>query len=589
MFEYTINNNETLILNTIISDEDKDALTSGHATIETKILIKSLTDNSIDKVLTEKDCVKSWNIVDERYVPDNGFLGQFVAKTIDGELHNMEDDFNIEDREIIITMGITSVGESYSYLITENTNNIITTENGDGIVIASETEVRTNWYQLGTYIVTKPEDDEVSDNTSFEGMDYAVLFNKDFDANYIDDNWNESFNDIIRKGNSISALSLAKYTCSQVGIEFGNISFTNSDFVIDTNQFTTGQSCRDVMKNIAQLAYGWVNIDWDNKCYITELEMNTMDISKYNIIDNDHYYSLTTQKNNYGPINQIVVGMSSINGNEGIIRDLESINNVGLNELDIYDNVITYTKELRDEAVKGAERLLGLEYAPFETETPGHPWLKGNELIRIDDMENNPRFTYPFNRTIKYTGHIKTDLSSVAETSKARAVGYNVSLYKTVKDLSITIDNQNGVIKTLNSNIQAANDGLSSLETRFENEITDTYSKTEIQEIVSGIGVDGTVVSSVKSTAGVFDKDGLTIEQSEADTKTNINANGMIIYNKTGGTDDPLLTVNANGVIAKNVAVETYLNIGTHSRFEDYSDSETNVTGTGVFWIGDDF
>ena len=129
---------------------------------------------------------------------------------------------------------------------------------------------------------------------------------------------------------------------------------------------------------------------------------------------------------------------------------------------------------------------------------------------------------------------------------------------------------------------------MSSLENRFDMEITETYSKQQIQEIISGIAEDGTVVSSVKSTAGTFDMNGLTIEQSTADTATNINANGMIIYNKTSSVDDPLLTVNSNGVVAKNVKVSTYLNIGSHSRIEDYTHTDGSI-GTGVFWIGSDY
>ena len=82
---------------------------------------------------------------------------------------------------------------------------------------------------------------------------------------------------------------------------------------------------------------------------------------------------------------------------------------------------------------------------------------------------------------------------------------------------------------------------------------------------------------------------GLTIEQSNADTKTNINADGMKIYNAKSGLDsDPLLDVNSEGMDAENIKVRTYLNIGSHSRMEDYTDP-SGETGTGIFWIGGDY
>ena len=154
-----------------------------------------------------------------------------------------------------------------------------------------------------------------------------------------------------------------------------------------------------------------------------------------------------------------------------------------------------------------------------------------------------------------------------------------------MQNVYIELDKQQGTITEVVSKTKALDDGLSSLETLVKSTTTDTYTKTEINEIINGTSPDGTVVSSVKTTAGTLDKDGLTIEQTDADTKANINANGMIIYDATGGMEDSLLDVNKDGVIAKNAKVNTYLNIGKHSRIEDYT-SPDYVEGTGVFWIG---
>lgn len=570
---------------TTISDIDKAALIEGSVAIKTKIIVLA-TGTSEEIVLTEENSVKDWDHNDERYVPNTGFIGQFVARTLKGNLQDIDDDFNIEDREIELRIGVVRLGTRYQWLATDD-GDIIIDHNGNQIYAKDFGEDVTTWYSLGNFFVTKPEGDEVRDNTSFEAMDYATSFNVDFSADYTSTNFPTSFKDTIANGGSFTAQQLAEYTCEQVNVLFGNTTFTNSNFVINSNQFTEGNSCRDVMKEISKLAYGWCAIHWDNKCYIDELEL-TPSASQYNILTNDNYYSLKTQKKSYGPLNRIVLGSSSVEGQESIRENAQSILDDGLTELDIYDNPILYTEDLQQQASVAADRLLGLTYTPLTMETPGHPWLIGVERITVYDMENTPKYTYAFNRTIHYNGHIKTTLSNNAETKQAVLKAFKRALFKEVRDVHVRVDKQSGEIETLSSRVQTAMGGLESIENTVRQLVTDTYTKTEIQEIVRGVAEDGTVVSSVNTTTGTFDNTGLTIEQTGAPTKTNINSDGMVVYNTSGvSTTDAVLTANSSGVIAKNVRVRQYLNIGSHSRVEDYTHTDSTV-GTGVFWIGSD-
>lgn len=576
---------------TTLFDEDKKALQNNTAAIRVKLIVKA-TDTLEEIILTDDNSIKELTYTDDRYIPETGFVGQFVARTLEGELQDISDDFNIEDREIELQIGIVRLGSRFIYLQTED-GEVIVTEDGDYILADKLDEDITTWYTMGTFIVSKPENDEVSDNTSFESLDKTTLFNQSFDTGYTDDTFTKSFKDTIADNETFTTLQLAQYTCAQVGVELGNTDFINNDFEITTNQFTDDYSCRDIIKAIAQLAFGYCKIGWDDKCYIEVLDTSKENIDEYSILDNDQYFSLTTQKNNYGPINKVVMGLEAVDDIEGgstsaFIQDDESIVKNGTNEIDIYDNIIAYTQELRQNAITKGTVLYGIEFVPLETETIGHFYLPSNKLCKIVDMEGNVKYTYPFNMEMKYSGHIRTTIDSTVETQVARTMSYSRKIYKDIKSLKIELDRQEGIISIVNSNISELNDGLESLETKVEQTYTDTYSKTEIQEIVTGIGVDGTVVTSVKSTAGTFDKDGLTIEQSEANTATNINANGMIIYDKTSSTDEALLSVTSDGVVGKNVKVSTYLTVGSHSRLEDYSDSSTGDIGTGVFWIGDD-
>ena len=542
---------------TEILDSDKLLLKNNTCAIKTKIIVKPRNESEEEIVLTEDNSVKDWTYDDDRLVPDQGFVGQFVARTLTGNLQDISEDFNIEDRELELRLAIVSLGEN-------------------------PTE---NWYSLGTFYVTKPENNDVSDNTKFESLDKTILFNADFNYNYVSTNFPTSFATLCETNIGITAINLAKYVCEQVGVTFGTTSFVNDDFLISSNQFVSGDSCRDVMKAIAQLAYSWVYIDWDDKCYIPVIEKDTTKVNSIDTLDSDEYFSLKLQKKNYGPVNKVVVGLSTVDGERVENPDITSIQQHGETEIDIFDNPITYNTTLRSQAIEGSNILFGIEFTPLDVETIGHPWVKGYKLICVEDTSGNKKYTLPLNNEIKYTGHIRSVISSVIDTKTESTKGYNKKLYKDLQNVYIELDKQQGTITEVVSKTKALDDGLSSLETLVKSTTTDTYTKTEINEIINGTSPDGTVVSSVKTTAGTLDKYGLTIEQTDADTKTNINANGMIIYNATGGMEDSLLDVNKDGVIAKNVKVNTYLNIGKHSRIEDYT-SPDYVEGTGVFWIG---
>ena len=584
---------------TELSDGDKQLLASDSSVLRTKLIVISSNYTSYNYVynitdlgLTEQDSVKSWKYNEERYVPNNGVIGQFVARELSGELQNISDDFNIEDCDVKLLLGIIQPNSRFNRLSTED-GNTITDEQSNELVTSENKQDITTWYQLGNFLITKPTDDEVKDNTKYEAMDYTVLFNATFKADYISNNFTKSFETLLKETGYVSLLWLARYTCDQVGVEFATEEFTNSTFKVTSNQFTGGESCRDVMKAISQLAFGWCRIGWDNKCYIDEFNVSTIETQSNEepTLNYDNYYSLTTQKSVYGPVNKIVIGMKDIDGENTYIQDTYSIERNGLCELDIWDNPFLYTQELRESVIDSANRLFGLTYRPMTTETIGHPWIPANELISVSDMENNVFTTYALNKEINYSGHIRTPFSTTADTQTQVATTYDKSLYQNIRDVRISVNKHDGIITLLNSNVTALNDGLSKLENRVETTYTDSYSKTEIQEIISGTNPDGTAVSSVTTTSGTFDKNGLTIEQTSTDpdknsnTKTNINSNGMVIYDKNSSVDDPLLTVNSNGVVAKNITLSTYLTIGNHSRVEDYTHTDGRE-GTGVFWIG---
>lgn len=552
---------------TEITYSDKDILISGDCTIQTKIIVKNYNDEG-DLTLTEQDSIKDWTLEDERYVPDNGFIGQFVARTLTGNLQNISDDFNIQDKKLELRLGISRFKSTVE-----------------------------SWYSLGTFIVDKPIDDEVSDNTKFTAYDLTIMANVSFDADYTTDDFPISFNDMMNteKGNQgwVTNLWLAQYTCSQCGLILATTDFPHNDFKVLSNQLTSGESCRDVLKYISELAFGYCEISWDDKLYIRTINKDYSLFDKYHIITNDNYYNLETQKKPYGPVNRVFCGLQDVQGQGSEYSNQDSIDTYGETTINIYNNPLTMgttletSKQLWTEGVQGSEILWDIKYTPLEMETTGHPWLKAYEPIEVIDMEGNPIITYPFSNNLKYSGHIKSDINSEGETNVESTYGYNDSIIKQVNRIGINVDKANEKITIINQKVNQNADDIEAIKGQII-EIGDTYTKSEIRDIVSGIGVDGVVVTSVETATTIFDINGMTIGRTDSQTKTNVNSNGMIISNAKNNME--LLKINNNGVYSENLTARTYLNFGTHGRFEKYKETkDSKEYRIGCFWVeGDD-
>jgi len=112
--------------------------------------------------------------------------------------------------------------------------------------------------------------------------------------------------------------------------------------------------------------------------------------------------------------------------------------------------------------------------------------------------------------------------------------------------------------------------------------ISQVEQKADSVEVrVSKVESDG--VSEVTTASGyTFNADGLTISK-EGEAVTNLlDHSGM--YVKHSGTT--ILQANGNGVVAVDVTVRNYLEVGDHARFEDYNDG-TDAKRTACFWRGD--
>lgn len=556
---------------------DIQGLIDNTATIYTKIEILPKVAGEEIITLTNEDSIKSWVYSDLRNVEKEGFIGQFVARTLDGELQDIADDFNIEDREIVLYLGINSnrtsaLATQTNVEITNQSNEYILTEQGENVL---------TYYKLGNFFVEKPESDEVRDNTKFQAIDYTILFNKPFDPDYIYSAWGRSFNQQLERSGAVSALGLFEYVCSQVGVQPGNRNFYNNFFPITSNQFDSSYTCRDVIKAIAKLGFTWARIGWDNKLYLDFRKPYR--VEDYNVITNDNYYELTTQKDVYGEVNRVLIGSSIVAGNSAYVEDAQSIEDNGLTELDIYDNPILYTQELREQAIREGNSLLGLMYQPLEVETTGHPWLLGNEFITVVDMEGNHLRTCPLDRILTYNGHIRSKISSITKTEMESTYSYQGVENNDVeiKRSRVELDRQNQVLTSVMERTSANESNISTI-TQNVNGISANVSSMSgnITNLQSDINTINNSITGISSDITDINGDVSTLQGNVTTINGNISNINSSINTLNGNVST--LTTNLNGL---SVDFDDFYD---NEYVQTIQDIQDQIDGVIEFWTGND-
>lgn len=235
---------------------------------------------------------------------------------------------------------------------------------------------------------------------------------------------------------------------------------------------------------------------------------------------------------------------------------------------------------------------------------------RGNFLLEIGDMigyigKDGSVHTTPFlNDTLTYDGGfrqntkwsykdnegetlnnpstlgdaLKQTFATVDKVNKeiTLVVSETEDLSSQVSTIKMTTDSIASSVEDVSTRMDATTESIETLTSKVNMSMNKDEVKIEIQkELENG-------VSKVQTGKGfTFDDNGLTIEDINPDTNnkitTTVSNNGMVVYRD----DEAVLTANDRGVKAKDLQAETYLIIGTNSRFEDFG-----LHRTGCFWVG---
>jgi hypothetical protein len=129
----------------------------------------------------------------------------------------------------------------------------------------------------------------------------------------------------------------------QANVELENISITNGSKILQENIFVEGETLKQVLKAICGISGNFAVISSD-KLRLTLKNEDSFTLNKYQM--SEPQFKRTTWK-----INQVVLGMTNVDGEYVLREDSEDIEKNGVHKLVINDNPFVYTSELRQEYI----------------------------------------------------------------------------------------------------------------------------------------------------------------------------------------------------------------------------------------------
>lgn len=310
----------------------------------------------------------------------------------------------------------------------------------------------------------------------------------------------------------------------------------------------------------------------------------------------------------YGPINCIVLSRSG--DSDKIYKRDETLTE--WNEFKIQDNQLMNDNNRSEYLDELYNALYGIEYDIMDLELVGYGGFDPFDLVSIQTIKEGNTLTYTsyvLNNEEEFTQGYKEVIYSDLQDESATDYKTSDTTDKRINKAYILVNKQAQEIEALTSTVgsietkegndyqellskyQAIDDTLTDVDD-IEHAVrqlqTDTYTKTEIQQIANGTGVGGVKVSAVISTSGTFDENGMTYRKTGAPTETTINEVGINTKDNNGNSllfagyvdsnnTDYEEYVNQTIVGTDNIIVKNYLNVGSHSRIQDYGN------GTGIF------
>lgn len=320
----------------------------------------------------------------------------------------------------------------------------------DGVWTGNEYE----YVDMGTFKVFD-EKDQDEFNKHITAFDLLINFNKPF----------------INKGDYPKTLyDELVNVCEQAEVELENTSIPNGDFIIENNQFVGGENIKAVLKSICGASGNFAIIKNDK---LKLLLKNETDM----IFNKSEHEPVDWKRRTYG-INQVVLGMSDVQGEYVTKQDDEDIAINGVHKLVINDNYFAYTQNKRLELIDGLfEQVKGFGYIPYEMNMEWQNYLELGDTINLDgidtivlridgkspnSVESNMSAPAIIDSAVEYTKNTETIKNQQRRTEfwVDKNTGDIVGLTKQTTEIRDNLNNNYYTIEQANTLIQNAETGV---------------------------------------------------------------------------------------------------------------------------------
>lgn len=403
---------------------------------------------------------------------------------------------------------------------------------------------------------------------------------------------------------TVAEIALSTYTIQEfaaacaalLGLEISILNVTDSSFetsYVDGANFDGTETIREALDAVAEATQTIYYIDSQGVLVFKRLALNgdpviTLDKEKYFTLKNSDNRRLST-----------ICHATELGDNVSVsITELGSTQYIRNNPFwEMRDDIAT----LVDNALTAAG---GLTINQFNCEWRGNFLVEIGDRIALITKDDATAYSYLLDDTISYDGAYTQKTQWSYSDNDTETASNPTSLGDAIKQTYARVDKANKQIELVASDTAANSEDISSLILNTEsitatvrnietntNEAIDNINgdietlQTEVQAKVSAEDVTISIKSEIANgvnkvttnTGFTFNDEGLTVEKSDSEMRTQITEDGMTVYKN----NDAVLVANNVGVNAVNLHATTYLIIGTNSRFEDYGDNRT-----GCFYIG---
>lgn len=338
--------------------------------------------------------------------------------------------------------------------------------------------------KIGTFITTEITDNDTEETIKVVAMDYGLKTQVEYTSqlNY--------------GAGNVTLLDVWNENCEMSGLESGITSFTNSGFIVDSDQFSgTGATRRDVFIAIAQSSCDFVKVANDDKIYLVLKEETNEVIEEYTDLED---------KRDTHAINAVRLGLSNIDGNDAT-RIKDGVEPENANWLEINDNPFAYTIEKREQLIDNIfNKIKDFGYSSFKTETSFKPYLTCGDLMKFkrkDGVLVNTillRYKHNFDEiTLEAPSIIKASVNYIRPKNEMDFI----------KRVEIKVDRNTNEIEMVSSQTQNVQDNLNN----------NYYTINQTNQLIQNAETGVTNTFSEAGGNNVFRNTGLWFESNDTD------------------------------------------------------------------------